>query len=105
MNTNKKSDSISFSGPNKARYELEQKVIKYYMREKRNEGLPITREVICVIKVSEGWCVQMMKRVLMLWRRTTLAQHPRAEYVEKLISFQHQVNNLRKKQLFARPDR
>ena len=47
MNANKKSDSISFSGPNKARYhELEQKVIEYYVREKRNEGLPTTREVI-----------------------------------------------------------
>ena len=47
MCANKKSDSILFSGPNKARYhELEQKVIKYYVREKRNEGFPTTREVI-----------------------------------------------------------
>ena len=47
ISANKKSDSISFSGPDKTRYhELELKVIKYYMREKRNEGLPTTREVI-----------------------------------------------------------
>ena len=42
---NKKSDSLSFSGPNKVRYhELEQKVIQYYVQEKRNEGLPTTQE-------------------------------------------------------------
>ena len=38
-----------------------------------------------------------MKRVLMLWCRTTLAQHLYAEYVEKLTSFQHHVINSRKK--------
>ena len=47
MNANKKADSISFIGPNKVRYhELKQKVIKYYVQEKRNEGLLSTREVI-----------------------------------------------------------
>ena len=43
-----------------------------------------------------GWCLRMMKRVLMLCCRTTLAQCLRAEYVEKLISFQHHMINLRK---------
>ena len=43
---NANSSQKSFSGPKKGRYhELEQKVIEY-VREKRNEALPITREVI-----------------------------------------------------------
>ena len=47
MSANEKSNSILFSGPNQAKYhELEQKEIKYYVREKRNEGLSITQEVL-----------------------------------------------------------
>ena len=110
MLTNKKSDSISFSGPNKVRYhELEQKVIVYYMREKRNEvccrshekwhGLKY-RTVLTdsmdnmAFKASAGWCVRMKKRAgLMLQHQTTLVQCLPAE---ELISFQCHVINLQK---------
>ena len=115
MSANEKSDSISFNGPNKSRYhELEQKVIEYYVHEKRSEGLLTTREVIWMksrvcnnrthgrygdeSECRTGWCMQMMKRGLMLWCKTTLAQHIRAEYAEKHISFQRYVINLQKQQ-------
>ena len=42
------------------------------------------------------WCVRMMKRGLMLQRRTTLAQYICAEYAEKHISFQCHMIHLQK---------
>ena len=108
---NANSSRKSFSGPKKGRFhELEERVVNY-VREKRNEGFPVTHEVIRMkaielsrnipnmpkFKASTGWCVRMMRRAgLTLRRRTSLAQKLPAEYSDKLLQFQRHVIALRK---------
>lgn len=104
----------SFRGPKKGRYPALDEEVVNYVREKRKEGFPITREVmrmkavelcremgIAGFKASKGWCSRMMKRAgLSLRRRTTLAQKLPAEYSEKLLEFQRYVINLRKEHMY-----
>lgn len=110
---NANSTRKAFSGPKHGRFiELERTVVEY-VREKRNEGLPITVEVIKMkalevattlkivradFRASRGWCVRMMRRSgLSLRRRTSLAQKLPSDFAEKLTEFQRYVINLRKK--------
>uniref|UniRef100_A0A3Q3FBL7 HTH CENPB-type domain-containing protein n=1 Tax=Labrus bergylta TaxID=56723 RepID=A0A3Q3FBL7_9LABR len=88
--------------------EIDQRVFEY-VREKRSEGMSITRAVIQLkaleiarelniseFKSSLGWCRRMMwHNGLALRRRTSLAQH--LDFREKLLSFQRFVIKLRKK--------
>ena len=102
-----------FRGPKSGRFpELEQVV--EFVQEKRNEGFPITREIIKMealelqkrnmkagsateFMASAGWCVRMMKRAgIVLRRRTTLCQRLPSAYEEKLVFFQRLVIGLRK---------
>ena len=101
----------SYRGPQSGRFiEVDRRVFEY-VREKRSEGMPITRAVIQLkaleiarelnitgFKASLGWCRRMMRRNgLSLRRRTSLAQHLPSDFGEKLLSFQRFVINLRKK--------
>uniref|UniRef100_A0A3Q3KXW9 HTH CENPB-type domain-containing protein n=1 Tax=Labrus bergylta TaxID=56723 RepID=A0A3Q3KXW9_9LABR len=101
----------SYRGPQSGRFsEIDRRVFEY-VREKRSEGMPITRVVIQLkaleiarelniseFKASLGWCRRMMRRNgLALRRRTSLAQHLPLDFGEKLLSFQRFVINLRKK--------
>ena len=101
----------SFRGPQSGRFiEVDRRVFEY-VREKRSEGMPITRAVIQFkaleiarelnitgFKASLGWCRRMMRRNgLSLRRRTSLAQRLPSDFGEKLLSFQRFVINLRKK--------
>lgn len=101
----------AFRGPTKGRHdELEQIVVKF-VQEKRNEGVPISREVIRLkanevarqmnipqqtFRASLGWVKRMMKRQgFSLRRRTTLAQRLPADFEDKLLSFQRYIIKLR----------
>uniref|UniRef100_A0A3Q3F4S1 HTH CENPB-type domain-containing protein n=1 Tax=Labrus bergylta TaxID=56723 RepID=A0A3Q3F4S1_9LABR len=101
----------SYRGPQNGRFgEIDRRVFEY-VREKRSEGMPITRAVIQLkaleiarelniseFKASLGWCRRMMRRNgLALRRRTSLAQHLPLDFGEKLLSFQRFVIKLRKK--------
>lgn len=108
---NARSTRKAFSGPQQGRFkEIENEVVDY-VREKRKEGMAITRDVIRMkarevaqqkaipgkFKGSNGWCTRMMQRNgLVLRRRTTLAQHLPDAYEEKLTEFQRYVIKLRK---------
>lgn len=88
-----------------------------FVKEKRNEGCPIFREVIRFkaleeaanlniprknFKASMGWCRRMMKRNgLSLRRRTTLAQKLPGDFNEKLLVYQRHVISLRKKHNYS----
>jgi hypothetical protein len=106
------------SAPKTGRFhDLEQRAIQY-VREKRNEGFPITREVIRTkalelsremptpantdkFKASSGWCDRMTRWAgLALRRRTTLAQRLPGEYSQKLLLFHWHVIKLRKQHLY-----
>ena len=81
-----------------------------FITEKRDKGLPVSREVIHLkalefaraanipnFKASLGWCRRMMRRNgLSLRRRTTLAQRLPNDFNEKLFEYQRYVINLRK---------
>uniref|UniRef100_A0A8C5ADR7 HTH CENPB-type domain-containing protein n=1 Tax=Gadus morhua TaxID=8049 RepID=A0A8C5ADR7_GADMO len=101
----------SYHGPQSGRFiEVDRRVFEY-VREKRSEGMPITRAVIQLkaleiarelnitgFKASLGWCRRMMRRNgLSLRRRMSLAQHLPSDFGEKLLPFQRFVINLRKK--------
>lgn len=103
----------SFGGPKVGRFDEVEKILINFVREKRADGLPISREVMRFkaleiatslniprgdFSASTGWCVRMMKRAgFSLRRRTSLAQRLPAFYDEKLIKFQRYVISLRKK--------
>uniref|UniRef100_A0A8C4T4I5 DDE-1 domain-containing protein n=1 Tax=Erpetoichthys calabaricus TaxID=27687 RepID=A0A8C4T4I5_ERPCA len=71
------------------------KLVKFVI-EKRNEGFPISREVIKF--KAMGWCKRMMKRnCLSLQRQTTLAQKLPGDFSENLLNFQRHIITLCKK--------
>src|SRR5258705_1586266 len=83
-----------------------------YINGKRNEGYPVSREVITTkalevakeleipytkFKASLGWCKRMMLcSGLCLRCRTTLALCLPADYAQKLIAYQPYIIKLRK---------
>lgn len=109
---NANSSRKSFRGPKKGRFHEVERLIVDFIREKRNEGMPISRDVIRLkaqevareqniprtsFKASNGWCVRMMRRCgLSLRRRTSLAQRLPKDFEEKLVAFQRHVIALRK---------
>ena len=115
VSTYKKTNSArkAFRGPKKGRFvQIDQEVYNFVI-QKRNEGLPISREVMKIkaleiakdlkiskeeFKASIGWCRRMMKRTgLSLRRRTSLAQRLPAEFEEKLVAYQSYIIDLRRK--------
>lgn len=110
----------SFRGPKKGRFDEIEKRVTQFIVEKRNEGLPITREMIQlkgleeakqlnvsreIFKASLGWCKRLMKRQgLSLRRRTSLAQRLPRDFEEKLLSFQRHIITLRKKHNYELKD-
>lgn len=109
---NANSTRKAFSGPKKGRFGDIDKIVVEFVREKRNEGVAITTEIIkmkarevasslniprTLFKASTGWCVRMMRRSgLALRRRTSLAQRLPSDFNEKLLEFQRYVIRLRK---------
>ena len=110
----------AFRGPKSGRFpELEQQM-EEFVQEKRNEGYPITREIIKMKaggakKKYESWYLKIYgnywlvheddgRESPVLRRRTTLCQRLLSAYEGKILTFQRHVIGLRKQHEYFGPN-
>lgn len=102
----------AFRGPKKGRFSEIDEQVALFVKAKRDEGKPITREIMVMkaievatelgvprteFKASIGWCRRMMRRFGLTLRRTTsVCQKLPGNFEEKLMSFQRYIIKLRK---------